>query len=104
MLVNNQRYNKDDVVTFKVVNGDEIVAKIVEETETEYVIYKPTTVVPSPQGMGLIQSMFTCEVEKNIKLDKMHVIMSAPTISDVVKHYIKTTTGIETVSGGGIIT
>jgi hypothetical protein len=31
-------------------------------------------------------------------------MMHAPTVKDVQNHYIKTTTGIEPVSAGGIIT
>jgi hypothetical protein len=97
-------YSKDTTVSFKLVNGDEIVAKIVEETHDSFVVNKPTTVMPSQQGLGLIQSLFTCDLNKTITLDKSHVMMHAPTVKDVENHYIKTTTGIEPVSKGGIIT
>jgi hypothetical protein len=103
MLVTN-KYDKDQTVSFKLVNGDEIVAKIVEETNDGFVINKPTTVMPSQKGLGLIQSLFTSDVDKNIILDKKHVMMHSPTIKDVENHYIKTTTGIEPVTPGGIIT
>ena len=49
-------YNKDTIVSFKLVNGDEVVAKVVEDTATHYVVSKPCTVVPSQKGLGLIQS------------------------------------------------
>ena len=97
-------YAKDTVVSFKIVNGDELVAKIVEETHDSFVINKPTTVMPSQQGLGLIQSLFTSDVNKSITLDKRHVMMHSPTIKDIENHYIKTTTGIEPVSAGSIIT
>ena len=103
MLVN-KKYERDDIVSFKIVNGDEIVAKIVEETDTGYVVSKPCTIMPSQQGLGLMQSLFTGDLNKPITLDKKHVMLSAPTINDVENHYIKTTTGIEPVSSGGIIT
>lgn len=103
MLVNN-KYEKDQVVTFKIVNGDEIVARIVEESQDGFTISKPTTVMPSQQGLGLMQSLFTSDLNKNITLSKNHVMMHAPTVKDVENHYIKTTTGIEPVSKGGIIT
>jgi len=103
MLVN-KKYEQDDIVSFKIVNGDEIVAKVVEETDTGYVLSKPCTVMPSQQGLGLMQSLFTGDLNKTIILDKKHVMLSAPTIKDVENHYIKTTTGIEPVSSGGIIT
>lgn len=103
MLVTN-KYDKDDIVSFKLVNGDEVVGKIVEQTSTGFILHKPCTVMPSREGLGLIQSVYTADVEKNITLDLQHVMMHAPTIKDVENHYIKTTTGIETVSKGGIIT
>ena len=103
MLVTN-KYNQDDIVTFKIVNGDEIVAKIVEESDDAFTVMKPCTVMPSQQGLGLLQSLFTSDLNKSIRLEKRHVIMHAPTINDVQNHYIKTTTGIEPVSKGGIIT
>ena len=103
MLVTNN-YEKDDIVSFKIVNGDEIVAKIIEESDDAFTIIKPCTVMPSQQGLGLIQSLFTSDLNKSIRLEKRHVMMHAPTVKDVQNHYIKTTTGIEPVSSGGIIT
>jgi len=103
VLVTN-KYNQDDIVTFKIVNGDEIVAKIVEESDDAFTVMKPCTVMPSQQGLGLLQSLFTSDLNKSIRLEKRHVMMHAPTINDVQNHYIKTTTGIEPVSKGGIIT
>ena len=48
MLVTN-KYAKDDIVSFKLVNGDEIVGRIVDETSDNYTINKPCTVMPSQQ-------------------------------------------------------
>jgi hypothetical protein len=103
VLVTN-KYEKDDIISFKIVNGDEIVAKIVEETENTFIVSKPCTVMPSQQGLGLLQSLFTSDLDKNITLDKKHVMMHAPTIKNIQNHYIKTTTGIEPVGSNGIIT
>ena len=36
MLVTN-KYDKDAIVSFKIVNGDEIVAKVIEETEDSFI-------------------------------------------------------------------
>jgi len=103
VLVTN-KYEKDQVVSFKIMNGDELVAKIVEETDDAFILSKPTTVMPSQQGLGLMQSLFTSDLNKHIRLSKNHVMMHAPTVKDVENHYIKTTTGIEPVTSGGIIT
>jgi hypothetical protein len=103
-MLENKGYAKDDIVSFKIVNGDEIVARIVEQDDAGFTVSKPTTVMPSQQGLGLIQSLFTVELDKTVRLEKQHVMMHAPTVKDVQNHYIKTTTGIEPVSKGGIVT
>jgi hypothetical protein len=97
-------YAKDTVVSFKIVNGDEIVAKIVAEDINGFTIKNPCTVMPSQKGLGLIQSLFTSDLNKNIVLQKSHVMLHSPTVKDVEDYYIQTTTGITPVSAGGIIT
>jgi hypothetical protein len=103
MLVS-KKYSNGDVVSFKIVTGDEIVARIVEENDGSFLIEKPCTVMPSPQGMGLMQSLFTADADAKIHLHKDHVIMHSPSIEQMQKHYIKTVTGIEPVTRGSIIT
>lgn len=103
MLVS-KTYDKDAIVSFKLSNGDEIVAKVVDETATTFQLNKPCTVVPSSQGLGLIQSLFTGQFNKDITVEKSHVLMHSETVKDVTNHYIQTTTGIQPVSNSGIIT
>lgn len=103
MLVSNG-YAEGDVVSFKLVNGDEIIAKIAEIRGNSWLISKPCTVIPSPQGLGLIQSMFSAELNKNVELKADHVMMHAPALQQMKDHYTTTTTGIQTVSKGPIIT
>lgn len=104
MLVLNSKYDSQDVVTFKLVNGDEVVARIVEDQETCFVVNKPTTVVPSNQGIGLVQSLFVADLEKDISIAKAHVMMHAPVVDKMRDHYFQTVTGIQTVSKGSIVT
>jgi hypothetical protein len=101
MLIN-KGYAAGDIVCFKLV-GEEIVAKIVEETTDSFVLSKPCTVVPSQQGLGLMQSLISADINTNITLNKSHIIMTAPVIKDIENHYIRTTTGIQPATKGGII-
>lgn len=104
MLISTKRYDEGDIVTFKVVNGDEIVAKIKHDTNDEFVVTRPCTVLPGPKGIGLVQSLFTSDSETAIHLDRKHVIMHAPSVKQVADYYIETTTGIKPVTASGIIT
>ena len=98
MLIN-KGYSAGDIVCFKLV-GEEVVAKIVEETADSYIVSKPCTVVPSQQGLGLMQSVISADINNNITLNKSHVVMTAPVIKDIENHYIRTTTGIQPAKGG----
>lgn len=103
MLVS-KKYAAGDIVSFKLVNGDEIVARIVSQDTDGWDIERPCTVIPSAQGMGLVQSLFTGNPDSGIRLSKEHIIMSAESIDAMQKHYLKTVTGIEPVTRGSIIT
>ena len=103
MLIS-KNYSTNDIVSFKLVNGDEIIAKIVETTDDGFVVNRPCTVIPSQHGLGLVQTMFSGDINTNITLNKQHVIMHCPAVDAIGSHYIQTTTGIQPVSKGGIIT
>jgi hypothetical protein len=96
-------YSTGDIVCFKISNGDEIIAKIVEVKDTGYIVNKPCTVIPSQQGLGLMQSLISGDINTNITLNNSHVIMHSPVIKDIENHYIQTTTGIQPATRGGII-
>ena len=105
MLVSNQsKYDKDDIVTFKMVNGDEIVAKIIEDSGMSFTVDRPCTVVPSHQGIGLTQSLFTSDMKKPIVISKNHVMFSSETIKEMASHYFQITTGLVPVTAGSIVT
>jgi hypothetical protein len=93
-------YQAGDIVCFKIVNGDEIVAKIVETTDDGFVVNRPCTVIPSPQGLGLMQSLISADINNNVTLKNTHVIMHGPVITDIENHYIRTTTGIQPAKSG----
>jgi hypothetical protein len=103
MLISKTAYTAGDIVAFKLVNGDECVAKIVEVTPMEYVVSKPCTVVPSPKGIGMMQSLFTAELSKDVHLSATHVLMHAPVVKEIKDYYLQTTTGIATAPAGLVI-
>ena len=96
MLISKSSIARGEIVSFKLVNGDEIVARIAEITDTGYLLSRPCLVMPSQQGIGLIQALFSADPSRDIEVSKQHVMMAAPTIDQLHSHYIKTTTGIVT--------
>lgn len=105
MLVN-RGYAEGDIVTFKLVNGDEIVAKIVNKSvEGDFIVNRPCIAIPTQdRGLGLMQAMFSGDINTNVTLKGQHIMMHSPTVDAIQSHYIKTTTGIETIPKGKILT
>lgn len=102
MLVSN-KYPEGSIVTFKLVNGDEVVAKVVNETPSGFTVVAPYTVMPSQQGIGILPSLFTTEPDGEITISRSHIMLHAPTFSHMVNHYLHTVTGIEPITAGDII-
>jgi len=107
MLVSTStKLDKNDIVSFKLVNGDEVVAKYVDYNEVtkEYTMSRPLTVMPSQQGVGFFQTVITGIKEKDVVVSKDHIMMIVPSEKDVCDHYLALTTGIQPVTNGKIIT
>ena len=96
MLIN-KGYSDNDIVTFKILNGDELVARIVREDADQYVLAQPMSVVPSQQGIGLMQALFSVEPKSEIALKKTHVMLHSKTVDAIADHYRELTTGIKTI-------
>lgn len=104
MLFNKSIYGPGDTIGLKLVNGDEIIAKLIEETATHFVLDRPCVVVGGAKGIGLIQAMFSLDPGKSIQLKAEHVMMVCECIPQMRDHYFQVTTGIQPVSKGSIIT
>ena len=57
-----QKLEENKIYSLKLLNGDEVVAKLVKDDMMQYVISKPLACVFSPQGLGLTQWMITAAV------------------------------------------
>lgn len=93
----------DQVYTLKIANGDEVVAKIVAQDDNTYTVTKPLTVIPGPQGINMMNSLFTANPEKSITINKQQVSLIAPSRDEVCDSYIEATTGIKPVRNSKIL-
>jgi hypothetical protein len=107
MLISKNDISIGDIASFKLTNGEEVVARIKDITNDAYVLSKPCSLVPGQQGVMLVPmhmaSMFSIDPESNIEISRQHVMIKSPTVEQLQNHYIKTTTGIEPVTRGGIV-
>ncbi len=83
------------VYTFKLNSGEELIAKVKNAILPWLIIEDPVSIAPSPQGMGLVPSMFTSDPKVEVRLNTNSVSIFALTDDSVRMKYIEATTGIK---------
>ena len=83
-----------NIYTFKLNSGEELVAKVTDTSPDNFSIEHPVSIAPGPQGMGLVPSMFTANMDQIIQLNINSVALVAETDGAVSAKYIEATTGI----------
>jgi hypothetical protein len=83
-----------EVITLKLTSGEELVAKLVEETATHYKLARPLVLTMGQQGIGMVPYLFTVSPEKDIPLSKSTITVVVPTDKQAADQYIQSTTGI----------
>jgi hypothetical protein len=83
-----------EVITLKLTSGEELVAKLVDETDAYYTLSKPMVIGMGQKGPGLMPYLFTVAPDKDIKLSKQTVTVAEPTDKQFANQFIESTTGI----------
>lgn len=89
-------FSANDVVTIKLASGEELMCRLVEETDTYYKVSKPLAVGMTNNGPALMPYLFTINPSKDVKIFKPVTIIEL-TDDDFAKQYIKSTTDIALV-------
>jgi len=84
----------NEVYTFKLTSGEEVVAKVTAIEDQNVLLHDPVSVAPGPQGLGLMQSLFTADPKDPARLNINNVTIFALTDSSVKAKYIEATTGL----------
>lgn len=87
-------YKIGDVVSLKLSSGEEIIARLEEETGKFYVVSKPLMLAMNQQGLGLAPYMFTISQTTKININTATVVCIAKTEDSMSRQYISSTTGI----------
>lgn len=83
-----------ETYTFKLTSGEEVVGKVTGVEDHLISLKDPVSVAPGPQGLGLIQSMFTADPKDPARLNINNVTIFALTDDSVKVKYIEATTGL----------
>lgn len=94
MLIN-KGVTVGEVITLKLTSGEEIVAKLTDETDAYYKLSKPMVIGMGQQGPGLMPYLFTVSPDTEVKLLKQTVTVAEATEAAFAKQFIESTSGIK---------
>ena len=86
-----------EVVTLKLITGEEVIAKYVEETAKGHKLSKPMVLSMGPQGIGMITFAMTVDMEKELTVVSNAVVMIENSEKQFADAYVQNTTGIKLV-------
>jgi hypothetical protein len=89
-------YKNGDTVSFKLSSGEEIVARLEEESGEYFSLKKPMVLIAQKEGLGLAPFMFSVNPDGKFMLRTGTVSCVAKTQEEISKQYTATTTGIVT--------
>lgn len=104
MLIETARYDEGDVITLKLISGEEVIGKFVADNEMQITLDRPLMLAMSQKGIGMAPILMTVNPESKLKFNKTAVIVMAKSDDEIAKQYVYQTTGIQPVSAGSIIT
>ena len=87
----------NNIYTFKLNTGEELIARIVEITPDHMIIEHPILTVISQQGLQMMPGLFSADLGQNVRLNNASWAMIAETRQDVRDSWIQATTGIAPV-------
>jgi hypothetical protein len=87
----------NQIHTFKLLTGEEFVARITEINPDHMIIEHPIMTVISQQGLQMMPALFSANQEKTVRLNNSSWAMIAETRDDVRDSWIQATTGIAPV-------
>ena len=88
---------KNDVVTIKMMNGEEILGKFESENDDELIVSRASVVAANEDGkMGLVPWLMSASPEK-VSINKATVVAYLPTVEEIAKVFTEATSSIQLV-------
>ena len=87
----------NNIYTFKLNTGEELIARVVEINPDHMIIEHPILTVISQQGLQMMPGLFSADLSENVRLNNASWAMIAETRQDVRDSWIQATTGIAPV-------
>jgi hypothetical protein len=90
-------YKVGDTLSLKLSSGEEIVARLEEETATKFVLHKPMVLIMQQQGLGLAPYMYSVSPNAKFNILASTVSCVAKTEDEIAKQYTASTSSIQMV-------
>lgn len=82
-----------ETVSIKLITGEEIIARLEEDTAEHVKLSKPLAVNIGPQGLGMMPFMFL-NASQTVTIKHSHVLAMGLAKKEAADQYIQGTTGI----------
>lgn len=92
MLIN-KGITPGEVVSIKLISGEEIIARLEEDGSQTVKITKPLLVAAGPQGLGMMPFVFLA-ADDTMSIKQDHIITMNAAKSEAASQYLQGTTGI----------
>jgi hypothetical protein len=86
MLVS-KKPSSGDIVSFKILNGDELIARISEVRDDEYVFVQPMALTITQQGPGVVPWIFLGD-NSMVNISKSHIFSLVPSKLEAAEQYM----------------
>jgi hypothetical protein len=104
MFLEKSKFAEGDIISLKLISGEEVIGKLVKEEMTSITIARPLSIAMTPKGPGLAPIMFTVSPEAEYTINKSVIVFQGATVKEIGEQYTFQTTGIQPVSAGSIVT
>lgn len=104
MFLEKSKFAIGDVISLKMMSGEEVIGKLIKEDMSTLTIARPLSIAMTPKGPGLAPVMFTVSPEAEYTINKSVIVFQGETMKEIGEQYVFQTTGIQPVSAGSIVT
>lgn len=88
MFIENSRFQPAELINLKLVNGDEIVGRLVNIENGRYTMNRPCIVITTSEGLGVLQAMFGLDPDaENLVYKEEHIVTMCHTHPKMAEHY-----------------
>ncbi len=94
-MLKTNKFDKNDIITIKLLAGEEVIAKFISDEEDVLVVEKVTTMAANPNGgLALVPWMMSALPEQ-VEINKATIITSSLTAKEIADKFIEATTSIQ---------